>query len=238
MTRTSQFGLPLISAAQAQKHVTVNEALSRIDAVAQLRVTSSGTTAPPVDATPGSAYLVPAGASDDWEGQAGRIAVAINGGWEMVTPKPGWRLWDEGAWSYKQFDGADWIDDAVIVTECGSATIWRTVEFEHVITPGAFNLSQVPIPSHSILFGLTGRVTEALSGPELTAWRIGVDGGADRYGTGLGTALNSYLIGLTGAPVTYYTDTPLLISAETGQFSTGRLVIAMTLMSFRLPREI
>lgn len=237
MTRTLQFGLPLIAAAQAQKHVTVNEALSRIDAVAQLRVASSRIAAPPVDATAGSAYLVPEGASNEWEGQSGRIAVAINSGWELITPKPGWRVWDEEAWAYKQFDGLDWVDDAVLVTECGAATLWRTLAFEHVITPGAFNLSEVPIPSHSILFGLTGRVTEPLTGPGLTAWQIGVDGSADRYGASLGTALNSYLIGLTGAPVTYYADTPLLISTETGQFNSGKLAIAMTLMSFRLPRN-
>jgi hypothetical protein len=53
----------------------------------------------------------------------------------------------------------------------------------------------------------------------------------------LGTDLNSYLVGLTGTPVTYYADTPLRIAAETGEFNSGKLLIAMTLMSFRLPRE-
>ena len=38
MSDTYQFGLPLVQAAQAQKHVTVNEALTRLDAVAQMRV--------------------------------------------------------------------------------------------------------------------------------------------------------------------------------------------------------
>jgi hypothetical protein len=68
----------------------------------------------------------------------------------LISPKPGWRVWDEEVWVYKQFDGVDWIDDAVLVTESGAATLWRTVEFEHVITPGAINLSQrrfPPIPS-------------------------------------------------------------------------------------------
>jgi hypothetical protein len=238
MTRTLQFGLPLIAPAQAQKHVTVNEALARLDAVAQLRVVSSGTTVPPVDALPGSAYLVPEGGSDEWEGQSGKIAVAINGGWELVEPKSGWRLWDEEAWRYRQFDGTSWIDDAITVTENGAAAKWSTVEFEHVITPGATNLTQVPIPSHSILFGVTGRVTEALSGTGLTTWRIGVEGSDDRYGKGLGTALNSYLVGLSGAPITYYADTPLLLSADTGEFNSGRLVIAMSLMSFLAPRAV
>ncbi len=238
MTRTLQFGLPLIAPAQAQKHVTVNEALARLDAVAQLRVVSSGFTAPPVDALPGSAYLVPQGASDEWEGQAGKIAVAINGGWELVAPKPGWRLWDEEAWRYRQFDGTNWIDDAITVTANGAAAGWSTLEFEHFFTTGTSNFSQVPIPSHSILFGLTGRVTEAISGTGLTTWRIGVDGGDNRYGAGLGTAVNSYLVGLSGSPVTYYADTPLLLSAESGAFNGGRVLISMSFMSFRAPRAV
>ena len=36
MARTAQLDLPLVMPAQAQKHVTVNEALARLDAAAQL----------------------------------------------------------------------------------------------------------------------------------------------------------------------------------------------------------
>ena len=36
MARTAQLDLPLVAPSQAQKHVTVNEALARLDAVAQL----------------------------------------------------------------------------------------------------------------------------------------------------------------------------------------------------------
>ena len=36
MVETYQFKLPLVQAAQAQKHVSVNEALARLDAAVQL----------------------------------------------------------------------------------------------------------------------------------------------------------------------------------------------------------
>ena len=36
MAKTAQLDLPLVMPAQAQKHVTVNEALARLDAAAQL----------------------------------------------------------------------------------------------------------------------------------------------------------------------------------------------------------
>ena len=55
--------------AQAQKHVTVNEALARLDAAAQLRVVSFAETTPPPSAVDGAGYAVPAGASGAWAGQ-------------------------------------------------------------------------------------------------------------------------------------------------------------------------
>ena len=55
--------------AQAQKHVTVNEALARLDAAAQLRVISFAETTPPASAVDGAGYLVPAGATGAWAGQ-------------------------------------------------------------------------------------------------------------------------------------------------------------------------
>ena len=47
MARTAQLSLPLVMPSQAQKHVTVNEALARLDAAAQLRVHSSRSRCPP-----------------------------------------------------------------------------------------------------------------------------------------------------------------------------------------------
>jgi len=55
MTETNQFQLPLVQASQAQKHVTVNEALARLDAAAQLRLESIVIAVPPVTATDGEA---------------------------------------------------------------------------------------------------------------------------------------------------------------------------------------
>ncbi len=46
MSETYQFKLALLEAAQAQKHVTVNEAFARLDALAQLRVQSRSADVP------------------------------------------------------------------------------------------------------------------------------------------------------------------------------------------------
>ena len=50
MSETTQLGLPLLQPAQAQKHVTVNEALVRLDGLTQLVLASATVTAPPVSA--------------------------------------------------------------------------------------------------------------------------------------------------------------------------------------------
>jgi hypothetical protein len=47
MTNTPRLGLPAIEAAQAQKHVTHNEALVLLDALTQLAVESRLLTTPP-----------------------------------------------------------------------------------------------------------------------------------------------------------------------------------------------
>ncbi|HRO11647.1 MAG TPA: DUF2793 domain-containing protein [Amaricoccus sp.] len=238
MARTAQLGLPLVAPAQAQKHVTVNEALARLDAAAQLRVVSSVLPVPPANAVDGQSYLVPAGATGEWAGLAGRIAVRSNGGWSYLVPKIGWRAWDEGLSGPRVFDGAGWVSDAVAVAPQGSALRWRVIEFDHAVTPGPSNTTSVVIPSHAQLTGVTGRVVTAFAGPGLTGWKIGVAGAADRYGAGLGIGLNSYLVGLSGTPVTYYAATPLLLTAEGGSFSTGALRLALHVLQLEPPRPV
>jgi hypothetical protein len=89
MTDTANLGLPLVQPAQAQKHVTVNEALARIDGLAQLTLVSVSETVPPVSPAEGTAYGVPAGAVNAWAGQAGHVAVVIGGGWVFVPARHG-----------------------------------------------------------------------------------------------------------------------------------------------------
>ena len=110
------------------------------------------------------------------------------------------------------FDGAGWVLDAIVVSPHGAATISRVVEFDHSIAGGATNLTSVAIPSQAMVMGIAGRVISPLAGAGLTGWRIGVGGSDNRYGSGLGLGLNSYVVGLSGSPVTYYAPTPLLLS--------------------------
>jgi hypothetical protein len=236
MTSTAQLGLPLLMAAQAQKHVTVNEALARLDAAAQLRVTSSSVDVPPVTGVDGESYLVPAGASGAWSAVAGRIAVWSNGGWTYLQPRAGWRLWDAEKSAYQTFDGTSWTPDALAISSNGAAMRWRVLEFDHTIVPGARNATLIEIPANAQVYGVTGRVIASVDGPGVAGWRIGVAGSDNRYGSGLGTATGSYLVGLTGTPVSYYSATPLVVVAEGGTFGGGCIRLAIHMLQLEPPR--
>lgn len=108
MTDTPKIALPYIATGQAQKEVTHNEALNRLDAMIQPVVVNSTTSAPPGSPTDGQAWIVAAGATGAWAGKVGQIA-AWFGGWQFFTPANGWRvhnLDDEQQWL---FDGAAWL---------------------------------------------------------------------------------------------------------------------------------
>jgi hypothetical protein len=238
MFSTPQLGLPLVMPAQAQKHVTVNEAFARLDAVAQMRVVSANVAAPPAAARDGESYIVPDGAVGAWAGREKRVAVFSNGGWVFVVPRIGWRAWDDSAGGPRMFDGTDWLLDAQAVAASGAATLWKVLEFQHQVVPGASNQTSVEVPAGSLVFAVTGRVVQALTGSGLGSWRLGVTGSLDRYGSGLGLMLNAFVHGITGTPVTYYTPTPLVITGEGGNLQGGGVRLCIHMMQFRLPRAV
>ena len=96
MTENCKLGLPLLEPAQAQKRVTVNEALLRLDALNPITLTGVGTVAPPTNPSEGEAHSVGSGESGVWSGDDGNLAVFSNNGWVFVTPLHGWRVWDVG----------------------------------------------------------------------------------------------------------------------------------------------
>ncbi len=235
MDNTTKLGLPLVAAAQAQKHVTVNEALARLDAAFQLSVKSAETTTPPTLAEEGDAYLVPPASVNDWAGQDGALAFSLNGGWEFLPPVPGWQVWVEDQGQRLTFDGSDWIGSVLASTIHGAAFRAEVVETDFTLAGGgAEEQTGFVIPANTSVFAVTGRVLTAFTGT-LTDWSLGVDSSETRYGSGLGLGAGSWLRGLTGQPVTYYSATQLKLTANGGDFAGGAVRLAVHLMRFDLP---
>ncbi|HWA91802.1 MAG TPA: DUF2793 domain-containing protein [Rhizomicrobium sp.] len=107
---TPRSGLPLLAAAQAQKHVTHNEALLQLDALSCARLLDRDLSAPPVSFADGDAYLVKATATGDWTGQSGKIAFGVDGAWRFYAPYAGLIAYVTDEAKLLVFDGAVWVD--------------------------------------------------------------------------------------------------------------------------------
>lgn len=117
MTDTTHLALPFIDAAQAQKHVTHNEALQRLDALVQLCVIARNQTAPPASPGEGDRYLVGAGATGAFAGKTLQIATWLAGGWIFLVPKAGWSAYVAAEQSLLVHDGAGWRDAGLALRE-------------------------------------------------------------------------------------------------------------------------
>ncbi len=101
--------LPYIAPAQAQKHVTVNEALRKLDAVVQLSVLDKDLATPPPSPAQGDRYIIAANATGDWLGADLTIAAYQDGAWAHITPQTGWAAYVQDESTNYQFDGAAWV---------------------------------------------------------------------------------------------------------------------------------
>ena len=112
MTTTPHLALPLLAAAQAQKHVTHNEAIAVLDALVQLSVRERDRTNPPAEPSEGDRYLVGAAATGSFAGHTGEVALYEAGTWRFFVPQAGWRTYVESERISLTFDGLIWNDDA------------------------------------------------------------------------------------------------------------------------------
>ena len=101
--------LPYIQPAQAQKHVTHNEAIRTLDVIVQPTVTEVGRTDPPQDPAQGARYVVGPGGRGDWTGLDGSIAVWEDSGWTVVVPAAGWTTRATDTLIEWVYDGSTWI---------------------------------------------------------------------------------------------------------------------------------
>ncbi|MGC6499708.1 MAG: DUF2793 domain-containing protein [Henriciella sp.] len=105
---TPRLGLPYLLPDQAQKHVTLNESLSRLDSLVMASISGVGSNIPPEPVSPGQSWLVGSAPEEAWEGQAGQFATFLDGAWAFQTPRAGWVVWDEAVGQLRVYDGQSW----------------------------------------------------------------------------------------------------------------------------------
>ncbi|MCP5039249.1 MAG: DUF2793 domain-containing protein [Rhodobacteraceae bacterium] len=106
---SDRLSLPYIQPSQAQKHVTHNEALQRLDILVQASVQSLEITTPPGAPADGDAYVVGPGATGAWAGQDDNLTTWSDGVWAFFPPQPGWHVIDLATGGLRSWDGTNWI---------------------------------------------------------------------------------------------------------------------------------
>lgn len=235
MSETPNLSLPLLASSQAQKHVTMNEALMRLDALAAPSAKSASLTEPPLNANEGDAYLIAAPAAGLWAGREGSMAFFANEGWSYAAPKPGWRVWVEDRGEEAIYTGQAWSMAPLGPVRDGAYMRAASIVSDVTIEAGSGFDSLIEIPDRAMVIGVTGRVITAVEGAGLTGWRIGVAESTNRYGSGIGLPVDSTVNGLTSQPVSYYMPTPLRIEPEGGDFSGGVVRLAVHYLSLTPP---
>jgi hypothetical protein len=124
------------------------------------------------------------------------------------------------------YNSASWVAaanaGASVTAEHGAATETRVVE-EEVELSGASAETTFNIPSGAIVFAVSERVTEAVTGA--TSFKVGISGETNKFGDLLGLSLGSTNRGHIG-PTGFYSDTPIVITANGSNFTGGKLRIA------------
>lgn len=104
---TPNLDLPYIAPAQAQKHVTHNEAIRALDALVQLSVMAVQDV-PPTDPENGMRYIIGQAPSGIFENRAGHIAAYQDGAWAFYSPQAGWQAYDQNQSALLIFKNDDW----------------------------------------------------------------------------------------------------------------------------------
>lgn len=91
MDASARLGLPYLVAGQMQKHITVNEALTRLDVLVQTRIASRSTAAQPATPVDGDLYILPTAPTGAVWGDLteGDLVRADTGGWTVEPAAEG-----------------------------------------------------------------------------------------------------------------------------------------------------
>ena len=232
MTDTPRLSLPAIEAAQAQKHVTHNEALVLLDALTQLAVESRTLTAPPGSPADGACYIPAAGATGAWSGWDNQLALFSGGGWLKLAPVSGLKAWVKAERLTVTYEDGVWRAGIALTPSGGRVTL-RAKEEELTLTGAYVETADAAfIPDRAIVLGVAARTTLAITGA--TSYGVGVAANTTQFGNLLGVALGSTNIGVIG-PAGFYADTKARVTANGGNFTAGKVRLIVYFIEMAAP---
>ncbi len=153
MTTTPNLDLPFIEGAQAQKHVTHNEALSRLDAVVMLSVLDRDAAVPPVAPQEGDRFIVKAPGLDEFSGHDHKVAYYATGGWSFLEPRPGWLCHVEDENALVVWNGSVWQSAVISLQDLELLGIGTSAD---AVNPLAAKLNKTLWTAKAVSEGGTG----------------------------------------------------------------------------------
>ena len=247
---TARLGLPLILAAQAQKHVTHNEALAALDLLVQASLEARDAETPPADPAEGAAWGLGAAPTGAWAGQAGKVAQWRDGGWIFVTPAAGWRAWDRSAAALVLWDGSGWTgiesglggtalqnleavgvgttaDDGNRLAVASDGSLFSHAGTDHRVTVN----KAAAADTATLLFqsGWSGRAEIGLAGGDDLAIKVSADGSAWTTALAADAATGAVALGsglTVGGAEAYHRGNLLGSVGQSGGVPTGAVIEA------------
>lgn len=110
MTDTAIASAQYIVPGAPSKEPAHNDALERLEQLAQITVVNRTTTSAPSSPAQGAAYIVASVPTGVWSAQTHRVA-AYYSGWTFLDPREGWIAYDQGDNQHLTFDGSVWVID-------------------------------------------------------------------------------------------------------------------------------
>lgn len=198
--RTPRLQLPWLMPAQAQKHVTVNEALARLDLLVQPSVLSRSQNLQPETPVEGEGYILPTDpAGADWSQYSeGMLLVFHEGVWTPVTPWPGFSVYvkdealnlvhDGVSWrsletQMRRLEGVERLGVGATPDDYNRVSIRSSAVLLAPETDGSGDVRLVlnkaaPAATSSLVFqsGWSGRAEIGLSGEDAVSLKVSEDG--------------------------------------------------------------
>lgn len=191
---SARLSLPYLAPAQAQKHVTHNEALTRLDLLVQLAVAGFNADTPPATPVAGEVWATGAAPSGAWAGQVGQLASWDGNAWIFAAPVEGWVALGMTDGRLYRFDGAAWVAvsfgtenlDGLGIGTASDATNRLAVASDAVLLTHAGAGHQLKLnkaasgDTASLLFqtGFSGRAEMGTAGTDDFAIKVSADGAA------------------------------------------------------------
>ena len=245
MTETPNLAMSEMEQSQAQKHVTFNLALNRLDALMFLSVIDRNLATPPGSPAEGDRYIVASGGTGDWLAADDNIAIYQSGAWVLMPPQEGWVAYVDDENASIRWDGAAWVADGstgiilsnqTVLSESANTAQTGINTIEELLSglTGATAVSTIALPADCIVLGVSTRVTTLITGA--TSFDCGDGTTAGRFGSTLAVAANSVEQGLV-SPAVNATSTTITLTANGGNFTAGAVRVCLHYIATQPPQS-